>query len=187
MEMLMLIEETAAGKKTAMDQLYRLIYEDLKRLAHKIRFNWRKSETLNTTALVHEAYLKVLSNNKLKPESKLHFYKLCGRAMRYVLHNNLEKKEAEKRGGSAEKIPIYEACTIFNSSETSQNDMVNLLSSLERLEKEDKILTQIVECRFFSDLTIAETATVLRISPATVKRKWSFARAYLSNQLKKSA
>ncbi len=181
-----LIQETSAGNKTAQDQLFEVLYQDLRGLARKVRFNWRTAETMNTTALVHEAYLKVLSNDQLTPQNRLHFFRLCGRAMRYMLQDYLEKKNAEKRGASVKQVNI-EHPEALEISEETQEDLSSVLTVLKKLESEDQLISQIVECRFFSDLTIDETAQVLAISPATVKRKWTFARSYLSNSLKRSA
>ncbi|MEQ9403463.1 MAG: ECF-type sigma factor [Cyclobacteriaceae bacterium] len=185
-EVIGLIQETSAGNKVAHDQLYELLYEDLKNLARKIRFNWRNAETLNTTALVHEAYLKVLSNENLTPLNRLHFFRLCGKAMRFRLQTYLEKKNAIKRGSEEKRVDLDHP-DVLMISEESEEELFSLLSVLDKLEAEDELISKVVECRFFSDLTIDETAQVLSVSPATVKRKWTFARSYLSNSIRKSA
>ncbi len=185
-EIIDLIQETSGGNKEANDRLYGLLYDDLKKLAHRIRFSWRLAETMNTTALVHEAYLKILSNKSLTPLNRLHFFRLCGRAMRYRLQDYLEKKNANKRGAGEVRVELDHPDALMISNE-SEEELFSLLSVLQKLESEDELISQVVECRFFSDLTIEETAKVLAISPATVKRKWTFARSYLSNSIRKSA
>jgi len=185
-EIIDLIQETSEGNKASHDHLYDILYDDLKKLAKKIRFNWRLAETMNTTALVHEAYLKVLSNERLTPLNKLHFIRLCGKAMRYRLQDYLEKKNALKRGALEMRVDLDHPDALMISVE-SEGELFSLLSELQKLEIEDELISQVVECRFFSDLTIDETAQVLSISPATVKRKWTFARSYLSNSIRKSA
>ena len=185
-EIIDLIQETSEGNKASHDHLYDILYDDLKKLAKKIRFNWRLAETMNTTALVHEAYLKVLSNERLTPLNKLHFIRLCGRAMRFRLHDYLEKKNALKRGALEMRVDLDHPDALMISDE-SEGELFSLLSELQKLETEDELISKVVECRFFSDLTIDETAQVLSISPATVKRKWTFARSYLSNSIRKSA
>lgn len=185
-EIIDLIIKTSEGEEESIQTLFDILYDDLKGLAHRIKFDWRLAETLNTTALVHESYLKLLSSKRLTAHNKLHFYRLSGRAMRFVLHNYLEKRKAQKRQGDFTElgehiqIPVLEA----------QNNLENLevvLMGLKKLEAEDQVMSQVVECRFFSDMTIDETAAVIGISPATVKRKWSFARAYLSKSIKNCA
>ena len=100
MEIVQLIERSSEGSRAATDQLFQLVYEDLKKLSRKLRFNWRNENTLNTTALVHEAYLKVCTNEELSTTNKLHFYRICGRAMKYILQDSLKLKNAAKRGGA---------------------------------------------------------------------------------------
>jgi RNA polymerase sigma factor (TIGR02999 family) len=186
MNLISLIEESSFGNKEATDILFQTVYSDLKGLARKIRFNWRTAETLNTTALVHESYIKVLRSKELSVKSQLHFYHLCGQAMRYVLKDYLEKKNAVKRGSNQSLVSIDNAYDLGVDVQ-AEHDLHIIIEILEKLEKEDELISKIVECRFFSDLTIEETAQALSVSPATVKRKWTFAKAYLSDHIKKSA
>ncbi|MEM6526152.1 MAG: ECF-type sigma factor [Bacteroidota bacterium] len=181
-----LILKTSEGKEESMQALYNMLYDDLKKMAHRIKIDWRQAHTLNATALVHESYLKILSNERLTPLNKLHFYRLCGRAMRYVLQDYLEKKKADKRNAELTEINDYDQFVNFES-DVNVDNLETVLHGLKQLENEDQVLSQVVECRFFSDMTIGETAEVMGISQATVKRKWSFARAYLSKSIKKSA
>jgi len=184
MELTALITQSAQGNVNASDELYQMLYADLKSAAHRIRFRWNNVQTLNTTALVHESYLKVLNSEQITPQSRLHFYHLCGRAMRYILQDYVERKNAQKRGGDYQHVELDDDRDHIRDS--AENPMLNdLMEAVKKLEQEDSLLYQIVECRFFSDLSIQDTAGLLGISPATVKRKWIFARAYLTRNSKK--
>ncbi len=181
-----LIIKASEGEQDSIQTLFEQVYNELKSMAHRIKFNWRNAHTLNTTALVHESYLKILSNKELTPLNKLHFYRLCGRAMRYVLHDYLEKRQAQKRKGDFTEIGDHIQIPVVEARNNLEN-LEGVLIGLKKLEAEDTVMSQVVECRFFSDMTIEETATVIGVSPATVKRKWNFARAYLSRSIKKIA
>ena len=185
-EIIDLIIKTSEGEEKSVQALFNVLYDDLKGLAHRIKFDWRLAETLNTTALVHESYLKLLSSKRLTAQNKLHFYRLSGRAMRYVLHNYLEKRQAQKRQGDFTEVGEHIQIPVLESNNNLQN-LEGVLLGLKKLEHEDKNMAQVVECRIFSDMTINETAAVMGNYPATVKRKWSFARAYLSKNIKNCA
>ncbi|QCK15621.1 ECF-type sigma factor [Mangrovivirga cuniculi] len=183
MDLTLLIQKSGADNKDATDKLFDLVYNDLKNLARKVRFSWRNENTINTTALVHEAYLKVLNSNEIEHKNKLHFYRICGRAMRYILQDYSKKKNAGKRGGQASKVDVE----IHNQMQISDEAIENLeeiFISLRQLEQNNKATYDVVECRFFSNMTVNETAELLSISPATVKRKWSFAKAFITQSLK---
>lgn len=184
MDLAVLIKESSEDKKEATDKLFNLVYDDLKNLARKVRFDWRNENTINTTALVHETYLKVLNSAEIEHKNKLHFYRICGRAMRYILQDYSKKKNAEKRGGNANLLDINGENEIQISSEAIES-LEEIFLSLKQLEQTDKTIHDVIECRFFSNLTVNETAELLSISPATVKRKWSFAKAFITQSLKK--
>lgn len=186
MEVIQLIEKSSEGSRIATDQLFQLVYDDLRKLSRKLRLNWRNENTLNTTALVHEAYLKVCSSEELSATNKLHFYRICGRAMKYILQDSLKLKNAIKRGGEQEQVDL-DHHDITNLSEDTLEVMEDVFSNIEKLQKHDPIISDVIECRFFSDMSVKETSELLSISPATVKRKWSFAKAYISSELKKTA
>ena len=186
MQVLELIKETAQGKKESQDLLFEHVYEDLRKLARKIRFDWRNKDTLNTTALVHEAYLKVTSSTELSQLSKLHFYRICGRAMKFILNDYLKYKSAAKRGGSSEKLSFDDNYHLELSDSTTKL-VEDLLDKIDELKSHDPVINDVIECRFFSNLTVDETSQILAISPATVKRKWAFARSFISSDLSKTA
>lgn len=186
MEVIQLIKKSTDGDTLAMDALFELVYEDLKKLSRKIRLNWRNEQTLNTTALVHEAYLKVTHSTDLSSTNKLHFYRICGRAMKYILQDHLKQKKAFKRGGEFQKVDLNDH-EVVNLSEETLEMMEDIFNYMEKLQAQDPIVHQVIECRFFADMTVKETSDLLSISPATVKRKWSFAKAYISNEVIKSA
>ena len=184
MDLAVLIKQSSEDNKEATDKLFDLVYTDLKNLARKIRFNWRNENTINTTALVHEAYLKVLNSSEINHTNKLHFYRVCGRAMRYILQDYTKRKNADKRGGNAIQVDISESNEIHISEEAVES-LEEIFISLKLLEQKDQTTHDVIECRFFSNMTVDETAELLSISPATVKRKWSFAKAFITQSLNK--
>ncbi|MEL6561030.1 MAG: ECF-type sigma factor [Bacteroidota bacterium] len=186
MEIIQLIKKTTEGDGIAMDKLFEFVYLDLKKLSRKIRLNWRNEQTLNTTALVHEAYLKVSQSTDLNSMNKLHFYRICGRAIKYILLDHLKHKSASKRGNGFQRVNIEDQ-EVVNLSEGTLEMMEDVFSCIEKLQSKDPIVQQVIECLFFADMTVKETSDLLAISPATVKRKWAFAKAYISNEVKKSA
>ncbi len=186
MEVIQLIKNSSEGSREAMDQLFHQVYDDLKQISRKIRLNWRNEQTLNTTALVHEAYLKVQKSTDLTAENKLHFYRICGRAMKFILQDRLKHKNTLKNGNGEEHLEI-ELQEIVNLSDDTLEMMEDIFYNIEKLQAHDPVVYDIIECRFFADLSVKETSKLLAISEATVKRKWSFAKAYISNELKKTA
>lgn len=181
-----LLEELEGGREEALDQLFAILYDELKAMAGRYRRRWRGNYTLNTTALVHEAYLKLLGQARLEVESQAHFHALVARSMRHILCNYARDRTAQKRGGRAEALPINELGTIPDQVEFSEQQSEMLLAldeALERLEKVNPRQSQVVECRFFGGLTIEETATALGTSPRTVKRDWAVAQAWLHREM----
>lgn len=163
-----------------LDQLLPVIYSELKQIARKVRFKYSNNETLNTTALVHEAYLKLIGPGK-QYESKNHFMAVAAKAMRHVLINHAQKKLTKKREGSREQVDLHENIYI---SEENSDQLIKLEEALQQLEKVDKKQVQIVECRFFAGMTIEDTAEALDTSPSTVKRTWNVAKVMLYQYLK---
>jgi len=186
MEVIQLIQHSADGSKTHMDQLFRLVYEDLKKISRKIRLDWRNEHTLNTTALVHEAYLKVYNSADLSFLNKLHFYRVCGRAMKYILQDHLKHKNTLKKGSGQQHVEIG-SDEVTNLSDDTLDMMEDIFVNIEKLQDQDPVVYDVIECRFFADMSVKETSELLSISEATVKRKWSFAKAYISSELKKTA
>jgi RNA polymerase sigma factor (TIGR02999 family) len=166
------------GDPDARDALFTCVYAQLRRLAKKVR-KGRASETLNTTALVHEAYLKLVRADEIDWKSRIHFYRVAAKAMRHVLINAAEARVRLKRGGGAPHASFDE---LSHSSHTrvAPEDLLSVNEALDRLSTLSPRQSDVVECRFFAGLSVQETADALNLSPATVKRDWRAARAFLA-------
>ena len=175
------------GDQRAVDALFPLVYEELHALAHRKRQGWRGDQTLNTTALVHEAYLKLVNRPEDAWEGKRHFFSVAAKAMRHVLINYAEGRRRQKRGGDQPKVSLEALQELMGPdvgvSEDQAEIVLALDEALQRLEQIDARQGRIVECRFFGGMTIQETAEALNISPATVKRGWIMAQAWLYREL----
>lgn len=179
-----LLHEVRAGEPAALDELFGLTYDALHELAHRRRRGWRGDHTLNTTVLVHEAYLRLAGASSPDWRSRTHFLAVASRAMRHVLLDYAKWKRAARRGGRRAHVPLHEIEAALRGdggdpSEAWSEAVVALDASLRRLERREPRQGRIVECRFFAGMTIRETAEALGVSPATVKRGWSMARAWL--------
>ena len=169
------------GNREAMDKLVPLVYEELHRQAHRYLRRERKHHTLQTTALVHEAYLRLIGQHSVNWQNRAHFFGLAANMMRRILVNYAINRNRLKRGGADETLPLEEA--LYVAGDEREMDLIALDKVLNRLEEMDKRQAQIVELRYFSGLSIEETAEVLRVSPATVKRDWKMAKAWLRREL----
>lgn len=178
-----LFERYANGNREVLDELLPLVYNELRRLAHSYLTRERKDLTLQTTALVHEAYLKLIDQRVVDWKNRAQFFALSAQAMRRILLDNARKHIAAKRG-KGEKVSLEDAAEI--SIEPDEN-LIALDMALRELEAIDEKQSNIIELRYFGGLTIEETAEVLKISPATVKREWTFARAWLYQRLSSAA
>jgi RNA polymerase sigma factor (TIGR02999 family) len=182
-----LLHASLDGDRAAFDRAFGVLYEELTRLASAQRRRWTGHETMSTTVLVHEAYLK-LSGASAPVEDRAHFMALAARVMRQVLLNYAEAQHAAKRGGD---VPVISLDTVALEGGTGEpllsaddsGDVIALDEALKRLEKISERQARIVECRFFSGLSIPETAQALGISPATVKREWQLASDWLQREL----
>jgi len=181
-----LLRAVEHGDRGALDALLPLVYEKLSVLAHQQRRTWRDDLTLNTTALVHEVYLKVMDQKRLPAESRAHFFGVAAKAMRHILCNYARDRKRKKRGGGAPHLrlePGHELAPQLQLSD-EQTDMLTALDeSLQALERVAERQARVVECRFFGGMSNEETAAALGISPRTVKRDWTFARAWLRRDL----
>jgi len=175
-----LLIELTDGKTAAMEKLLPIIYDELHGLAHRQLFKERDDHTFNTTDLVHEAYLKLVQLDRMRWQNRAHFFAIAAQAMRNILVNYAVKRSAQKRGGGREKIPFTEG---FFMSEQRAEALLALDEALHRLQALSERQHQVVEYRFFGGLSIEETAEVLGISAATVKRDWNMARAWLNREL----
>lgn len=179
-EVTQLLVSLGSGDRSALDRLMPLVYMELRRLAKSKLGSERADHTLNTTALVHEAYIKLADQQRINWQSRAQFFALASQSMRRILVDYARRRNAAKRGGNA-VISIREADSV--ASEVRTDALVALDESLERLAEIDPRQSQIVECRFFGGLSIEETADVVGVSTATVKREWAVARAWLFREL----
>lgn len=181
-----LLDEMGSGNGQAVDQLFAILYGELKELAGRHRRRWRGNHTLNTTVLVHEAYLKLVGRTRIEVDSQAHFRALGARAMRQILCNYARDQQADKRGGPHYPLPLDELWTLPDPAQFSaahSNNLVALDEALCRLEQINLRQARVVECRFFGGLTVDETATAIRASSRTVKRDWAMAQAWLHREL----
>jgi RNA polymerase sigma-70 factor (ECF subfamily) len=158
-----------------------VVYDVLRRQAHRYLRRERAGHTLQTTALVHEVYLKLVRQESISFESRSHFFAIAARLMRQILIDYARTKYRAKRGGPKDKVPLENALTV-GVGETNF-DLLALDEALTRLAAKEEHLANIVELRFFSGLTIEDTADVLGISDSTVKRDWQMAKAWLQREL----
>ena len=177
-----LLRQLQAGNREALGELFPLVYDELCALAHRHRQRWRGDFTLNTTALVHEAYLKLVEQKRPEAANRSHFLAVASKAMRHILCNYARDRLRKKRGGDLDRVSLTNietlpADVVFSPEQAEV--LVALDAALGRLETDQKELSDIVECRFFGNMSIEDTAAALGLSPATVKRRWLLARACL--------
>ncbi|HET9251374.1 MAG TPA: ECF-type sigma factor [Candidatus Eisenbacteria bacterium] len=171
------------GNPSALEELVPLIYDQLRRLARRKLRHEREDHTLTTTALVHEAYLKLVQIDRMEWQSRAHFFAIAARAMRRVLVNHALRRKRVKRGGGVPHHPLDE--TELPIAEADR--VLELDTALRKLAAWNPRHASIVECRFFAGMTIEETAAALGTSPATVKRDWTLLRAWLERELRGDA
>src|SRR5947209_7094423 len=175
-----LLADWSGGNDAALAELTPLIYEELQRLAHHFMEGQRPDHTLQTTALVNEAYLRLADQTNPNWQSRAHFFAVAARAMRQILVSYARSNRAQKRGGGGVRVELDEAALV--SPEESQ-EIVDLHEALERLATLDSRKAQVVELKYFGGLNYEEMAEVLKISPVTVRRDWRFAKAWLYTEL----
>jgi RNA polymerase sigma-70 factor (ECF subfamily) len=168
------------GDKEALDKLVPLVYDELRRQAARYLRHERVGHTLQTTALIHEAYLRLVDQKNVHWQNRAHFFGIAAKLMRRILVDHARTKKRAKHGGSDIRVSLSDA----NLKAPGQDlDIVALDEALERLAAIDEQQSRIVELRFFSGLTVEETAEILSISTATVKRDWSMAKAWLHREI----
>jgi RNA polymerase sigma-70 factor (ECF subfamily) len=172
---------TGAKDTEASDAVLNLVYDELHRQAHRYLSRERAGHTLQTTALVHEVYLKLIKQENIAWESRSHFFCISARLMRQILIVFSRTKHRAKRGGANDKVPLENALTV--AVDNTNFDLLALDKALTRLAAKEEHLANIVELRFFSGLSVEDTAEVLRISDSTVKRDWQMAKAWLHREL----
>lgn len=172
--------DLSAGNHGVIDDLMPLVYDQLRQLAQRQLRRERSNHTLNTTSLVHEAYLKLIDQSKVSWQNRAHFFAIAAQAMRRILINYANKRKADKRGGGEPLATFNEQSMI---RETRADELLVLDEALTELEKSNQRLSKVVEYRFFGGLTQGEIAEVMGISVPTVRRDWRLARAWLSREL----
>jgi RNA polymerase sigma-70 factor, ECF subfamily len=178
-----LLQDWSDGKLDVLEKLMPLVYDELRRQAARFLQKERNHHTLQATALIHEAYLKLIGQNHVEWQNRNHFFALASTAMRRILVDYARQRHREKRGGSAENLPLDDA---FQISTNEKNiDLIALDEALNRLAKLSARQAQVIELRYFSGLNNDETAEVLNVSNATVRNDWNLARAWLKLQITK--
>ncbi len=175
-----LLEAARDGDQAALDEVFSIVYEELHGLAHAQRRRWIGDNTLDTTALVHEAYLKLVDRTAGSWKNRGHFMAVAAKAMRHILVNYAERRRAAKRGGDVEKVSLDDSNPV---AEEIAEEVLALHEALERLSEISERQARVVEARFFAGLPVEETAEALDISTATVKRDWRLASAWLHREI----
>lgn len=170
----------SGGDREALDELVPLVYQELRSLARRHLANERADHTLSTKALVHEAYVKLVDIDRVAWQDRAHFFAMASRAMRRILIDHARARRRQKRGGGRERVSLDEIPLV---SDEQAEELIVLDDALRRLAELSERQSRVVEMRFFSGLTIEETAHVLELSPASVKRDWTVARAWLNQEL----
>ena len=182
-----LLAQVRGGDRDAMDRIFQVVYQDLRSIAHRQLLAGGPSQTLNTTALVHESYLKLAQGAPISPDDRSHFLATASRAMRQISIDYARRSQAAKRGGPIKPLSIDDTGAFLESPEIRiaecADEIVALDEALTRLSRLDPRMGQIVELRFFGGLEIDEVSDVIDASPRTVKRLWRTARAFLYQEL----
>lgn len=179
------------GDRAAFDELIPFVYDELRGVAHRHRVHWTGDDTLGTTALVHEAYLKLAARTGAEYLNRSHFLAAAARAIRQILVDHYRSRRREKRGGQSEVVPLESVSEVLAAfpdlASTQQDRLLELDESLKRLAAESERHARLIECRFFGGMTIEETGEALGVSPATVKRGAAVARAWLRRDMERHA
>jgi RNA polymerase sigma factor (TIGR02999 family) len=175
-----LLARAKAGNAAALEELVPLVYAELRRIAGRYVRHERAGHSLQATALVHEAYIRLIKDEDLTFENRAHFLGIAARSMRQILVEHARARDAEKRGGERQRVTLDEGVAAGGPADV---DLLALEEALERLAALNADHARIVELRFFGGLTNEETAAALDISPATVKRAWAVARAWLFREM----
>ena len=180
-EVTRLLAELGRGGTGALDRLVPILYNELRQLARRHMRRERLDHTLDTTALVHEAYVKLVGLDQMHWQNRAHFLAVAAQAMRRVLVDHAVGRRTQKRGGARQRVPLED---VPPGAEQPIEALLALDAALCRLEAVDNRLTRVVECRYFGGMSVEETAQALQVSAATIKRDWSVARAWLNRELR---
>jgi len=182
-EITQMLREVSGGNGEAWDNLLPLVYDELHRQAARFLRKERQGHTLQTTALINEAYLKLIDQRNVNWQSRAHFYAIAAQAMRRILVDYAKTARRKKRGGDDIKLPLEEAMMV--AAEEKTVDLIALDEALNKLAERDVQQARIVELRYFSGLSLEETAEALHISRATVASDWNVAKVWLYRELRK--
>lgn len=180
--LLVLLDHARGGDPEALGQAVDLLYDEFLALARRQRARGAAADTLNTTALVHEAYERMARSKRLAPADRVHFFRIAGRAMRGALVDYARSQQTQKRGGPGRPLPLDVVGPLTDGSPRI-DEVLAVDDALRQLEAFDPRQARVVECRYFAGMTLEETAEALGISTATVKRDWLTARAWLAQVL----
>lgn len=180
----MILKDWSGGNRASADVLLSLVYDELRKIAARYLRKERSGHTLQPTALVHEAYMKLIDISDINWQDRAHFFAVAANVMRHILVDHARARLSEKRGGDSQRIELEDAISL---SEEQNIDLIALDEALCELAGFDQQQCRIVELRFFGGLTVEETAHVVGISPATVKREWALAKAWLFRKLSAEA
>jgi RNA polymerase sigma factor (TIGR02999 family) len=175
-----LLRLAGEGDPEAMNDVMPLIYEALRKTAHQRMARERVGHTLSTTDLVHEAYLKLARLDRTKWQGRAHFLAVAAQTMRHILIDHALKRKADKRGGGGQQVPLDDGMAVVGAP---GSDLLALDRAMRRLETIDARQCRVVECRIFGEMSVEETAETLGVSPASIKRDWALARAWLNREL----
>ena len=182
-EVTQLLVQWQGGDRSALDRLMPLVYEELRLIAGRLVRRHQPTPTVQSTALVHEAYLRLIDQNRTDWQSRAHFFAIASQAMRRILVDHARARASAKRGAGAERVHIDDTVILGDEPALGPEDLLTLDAALSDLAGLDPQQARIVELRYFGGLTIEEAAEALGISPATLKREWSLARAWLHRRM----
>jgi RNA polymerase sigma factor (TIGR02999 family) len=175
-----LLQRWNDGDKAALDQLMPLVYSELRRMARRYMWQQPSNHTLQTTALIHEAYLRLVRQEEKQWESRAHFFGVAAQAMRHILVDYARARRADKRGGDVRVVSLEEAAIV---SQERAAELVALDDALAELARLSPRQSRVVELRYFGGLSVTETAEVLKVSSDTVTRDWNYAKAWLHREI----
>jgi RNA polymerase sigma-70 factor, ECF subfamily len=178
-----LLKDWSNGRPEVLDELMPLVYDELRRQASRFLRKERSNHTLQTTALINEAYLKLINQREVAWQNRAHFFAIASTAMRRILVDYARERHREKRGGAAENLPLEEALQL--SADEKSIDLIALDDALNRLAELDERQAKVVELKYFSGLSNDETAEVLGVSNSTVRLDWNLAKAWLKQEIVK--
>lgn len=176
-----LLSDWQQGDQTALDRLTPLVYDELRRIAHRYVQRERNGHTLETTALVNEAYLRLAGQKKIEWQNRAHFFAVSAQVMRHILIDHARRRQYAKHGGDARQVSLEEAGAM---SQERSRELIALDEALDELAKLDARKSRVVELRYFGGLNLEETANVLEVSVMTVRRDWRAAKAWLFRRMK---